>query len=131
LRHIDLMPLAACPQLRRLGLAMNAIEELDLSPLASAKNLTALDVAGNRLTSIDLNPLAKCKELTELYLHSDHPQENRFGEINITPLFKCTELEDVSIGKETRIVAKASLENSKDIPSAIEEIIDDGRVVWV
>lgn len=131
MKHIDLMPLEACSQLRRLGLAMNEIEELDLSPLENAKKLTALDIAGNRLTSIDLGPLANCKELTELYLYSEHPHENQFKEVNISPLFKCSELEDVSIADETRILAKARLQNSEDIPLAIEEIINDDRIDWV
>ena len=131
MERIDLNPLRPCKELRRVGLAMNAIEEIDLSPLANAKKLTALDIAGNRISSIDLTPLSKCKVLAELYLHSDHPIENEIKEIDISPLFKCEELEDIGIGKSSIIKVKASLEDSVDIPLAIEELIEADRITWV
>ena len=110
---------------------MNAIDEIDLSALKNAKKLTALDIAGNRLTTINLTPLSKCGELAELYLHSDHPIENQFKEIDISPLFKCEELEDIGIGETTIIQAKANLEDSTDTPLAIEELIEDDRIIWI
>ena len=128
--RIDLGPLAPCHELRRLGLAMNAIEDIDLSSLKKAEKLTAIDIAGNRLETINLSPLSKCKELTELYLHSDHPIENEFKEVDISPLFSCDELEDIGIGESTNILAKAILEDSADIPLAIEELIEDDRITW-
>ena len=79
---------------------------------------------------MDFQPLSKCKELTELYLHSNHPIENEFKEIDIGPLFSCDELEDIGIGDETNLYAKSSLQDSKDIPLAIEELIEDDRITW-
>ncbi|MHA2222656.1 MAG: hypothetical protein ACXAAO_11435, partial [Candidatus Thorarchaeota archaeon] len=130
LEEIDISGLVS-PELRRLGLAMNRILRLDLTPLANADNLSSLDIAGNRLTKIDLAPLENCEELGELYLFSDHPDENEFASLNLSPLFNCAELEDFGVSGESELKADKNLQDEDDLPPAIVELIEEERITWV
>jgi hypothetical protein len=71
-----------------------------------------------------------CTSLEEIYLYSDHPEENDFSEIDVSALFSCIELEDIGISDDTEIVAAKALKK-KDIPLALEELVDDGRITWI
>ncbi|MFX1559931.1 MAG: hypothetical protein ACFFBL_05050, partial [Promethearchaeota archaeon] len=85
----------------------------------------------NHLTKLDLSPLENCEELAELYLYSDHPEENEFVKLDITPLFSCLELEDFGVSEETKLVAGRRMQDEDDIPLALEELIEDNRIEWV
>ncbi|MHA2361251.1 MAG: hypothetical protein ACXAB6_04920, partial [Candidatus Thorarchaeota archaeon] len=96
----------------------------------NCSELRALDIAGNKIKEIDLSPLVNCTSLEEIYLYSDHPEENDFSEIDVSALFSCIELEDIGISDDTEIVAAKALKK-KDIPLALEELVDDGRITWI
>jgi Leucine-rich repeat (LRR) protein len=99
--------------------------------LVDAEHLSSLDIAGNRLTKLDLTPLENCEELSELYLYSDHPQENEFSTLNISALFSCTELEDFSVSQDTVLQADKKMQDEDDLPLALTELIEDNRIEWV
>ena len=110
---------------------MNRIHSLDIKPLKNAESLSSLDIAGNRLTKIDLAPLENCEELGDLYLFSDHPDENEFTTLDISPLFNCAELEDFGVSEETELKADKNLQDEDDLPLALEELIEENRIEWV
>ena len=111
---------------------MNLLETIDLEPLRSCKHLFSLDLARNHLSTINLSPLAKCGKLEELYLYSEHKEEqNDFKTIDLTPLFSCRSLEDVTVAETTELTAKKKLRRSAKIPEGIEDLISDERITWV
>ena len=83
------------------------------------------------LMKLNLKPLENCEELTELYLFSDHPEENEFTKLDVSALFNCTELEDFGVSEETTLQADKNLQDEDDLPLAIEELLEDNRIEWV
>ncbi|MHA2380374.1 MAG: hypothetical protein ACXADS_13960, partial [Candidatus Thorarchaeota archaeon] len=77
-----------------------------------------------------LAPLSECTTLEELYLHSNHPEENEFTSLNLTPLFACKELEDLGVPNTSELRVDAALRNEKSLPPALEELKEDGRFTW-
>lgn len=110
LNNVDLSPLADCQTLKYLDLSENAIQCIDLSPLKSCDKLETLDLSYNRIQDISLTPLVDCKSLRYVYLH-----RNKLDTINIAPLTHLKRIEKVIID---------NLKGSKPIPVYKTDIRD-------
>jgi Leucine-rich repeat (LRR) protein len=108
---INLEPLPSFPDLRRINLSHNAIDELDLRPLASCSELESLYLHSNALESVDLEPIASCSQLKALRLHS-----NELKEIDLGALASCTQLTELNLRhNELKQIDLSPLESCKNL----------------
>jgi len=113
IENIDLGPLSECKDLRYLDISENRLNSVDLSPLSSCERLQRLDISHNFIEQLDLAPLMKCPNLSDLYL-----QFNNIKSIDVTPLLMCPKLKRVDTrGAGQRLVGVEDVDKKLKRPT--------------